>query len=64
MRKEDVKSFRFAQWLTQNHKTEEINESVGAWWKEKLKFFDEKIWPTHKNRRGIVQAVEFLEKND
>ena len=64
MRKEDVKSFRFAQWIVQNHNTEIVNSAKGSWWKEKLKLFDESIWPNHKNRRGIANAVEYLEKND
>ena len=59
---DDVKTFLFARWMAINFESL-LNAQSGYWWKERLLWFNLKIYPEYIRNDTVKETKEFL-KND
>jgi len=68
---EDVKMFLFARWMatcyaetTLNNLPEELsvlNIESGTWWKERLKYFNNIVYPNYLINKTVEKTSNFLQ---
>lgn len=66
--REDVKMFLFSRWISVSYADTRdrkygisvLNTENGNWYKDKLNYFNEKIYPEYVKNGTVDQTIEFL----